>query len=138
MLKTTISTLIAILIVQFLFIAPASGQSSNVETESAKIKAALTRRGTGEKSKVKIKLRDGREVKGYIAELNADDFVIAESKTNVRTTIAYADAAKVKESGLPLGAKIGIAALVVGAVAVVVIAVGVKNLDDNIFPNRER
>ena len=135
MSKTNISILIAILIFQFIFIAPASGQSSNAGTESAKIKETLAKRGIGEKSKVKIKLRDGREIKGYIAELNADDFVIAESKTNVRTTIAYADAAKVKKSGLPLGAKIGIAALVVGAVAVVVIAAGVKNLDDNIFPN---
>lgn len=91
--------------------------------------------GTGEKAKVKIKLRDGREIKGWIAELNADDFVVADSKTKNRTTIAYTDAVKVKNGGLSLAAKIGIGAIVVGAVAVIVIAAGVKNLDDNIFPN---
>src|SRR4051812_17810960 len=106
MLKTNISILIAILIFQFLFIAPSFGQNSNVETESAKIKADLAKRGTGEKSKVKIKLRDGREIKGYVAELNKDDFVIANSKN--RTTIAYTDVAQVKKTGFSLGAKIGI------------------------------
>ena len=135
MLKANVSFLIAILILQFLFIAPAFGQSLTGAAETAKIKAALTKRGAGEKSKVNIKLRDGREIKGYVAGLNADDFVIADSKTKTQTIIAYTEAVKVKKSGLSLGAKIGIAALAIGAVTVVVIAVGVKNLDDNIFPN---
>ena len=135
MLKTNISLLIAILIFQFLFIAPTFAQNLTGEAETSKVKTALTKSGTGEKSKVKIKLRDGREIKGWIAELNTDNFVIADSKTTNRTTIAYTDAVKVKKSGLSLGAKIGIAALIVGAVAAVVIAAGVKNLDDNIFPN---
>lgn len=135
MLKTTGSFLIAILVFQFLFIAPAFAQNLTDAAETAKIKTALTKRGTGEKAKIKIKLRDGREIKGWIAELNADDFVIADSKTKNQTKIFYNDVVKVKKSGLSLGAKLGIAALVVGAAAVIVIAVGVKNLDDNIFPN---
>lgn len=75
-----------------------------------------------------------RENKGYIAELNAADFV-ASTKTRKRETIAYADAGKVKKSGLSLGAKVGIAVLAVGVVAAIAFAVGVKNLDDDIFPN---
>lgn len=135
MLKTNISVLIAILTFQMLFIAPVFGQNLSGEAQTAEIKAAIKKRGTGEKSKIKIKMRDGREVKGWIAELNADDFVVTDSKSGNRTTILYSDAAKVKKSGLSFGAKIGIAALIVGAVAVTVIAVGVKNLEDDIFPN---
>ncbi len=134
MLKTIISISIAILLFQFLFIAPAFGQKTNDNAEAAKIKTYLAERGNNPKSKFTVKLRDGREVKGYIAERNADDFVIAEAKNNNRMTIFYADVAKIKKSGLSLGAKVGIAALIIGAVAVTVIAVGVKNLDDNIFP----
>ena len=118
-----------------LLIAPVFGQNLTGEAQTAEIKAALKKRGTGEKSKIKVKMRDGREVKGWIAELNADDFVIADLKSGIRTTILYSDAAKLKKSGLSFGTKIGIAALIVGAVAVTVIAVGVKNLDDDIFPN---
>jgi hypothetical protein len=135
MLKTTISILIAILFFQLHLVAPIAAQNLSREAETAKIKAALTKRGAGEKSKIKIKLRDGRELKGYIAALNTDDFAIADSKTNDRTTILYADVASVKNNKLSLGAKLGIAALVVGAVAAIVIAAGVKNLDDNILPN---
>lgn len=135
MLKTTISISIAILLFQFLFIAPVFGQKMNENAETANIKSYLAERGNNSKSKFTIKLRDGRKIKGYIAERNADDFVVAEAGTNNRMTISYEDVAKVKKSGLSLGAKVGIAALVVGAVAVIVIAVGVKNLDENIFPN---
>lgn len=129
------STLVAVLIFQTLFIAPVFGQNLDGEAETTKIKTALTKRGTGEKSKVKIELRDGREIKGWIAALNAADFIIADSKTDNRTTIFYKDVAKMKKSGLSLGAKIGIAALAIGATAAIIIAVGVKNLDDDIFPN---
>lgn len=135
MLKTKISILIATLIFQFLFIAPVFGQKMNFNAETAKIKAYLAKHGNNSKSKFIIELRDGREIKGYITEQNADNFVIADAKSNNRMTISYEDAAKIKKSGLSLGAKVGIATLIIGAVVVTVIAVGVRNLDDNIFPN---
>lgn len=134
MLKTIISISIATLLFQFLFIAPVLGQKINDNAETAKIKAYLAKRGNNPKSKFTIKLRDGRKIKGYIAELNTEDFVIADSQTNNRQKILYADAAKINKSGLSPGAKIGIAALVVGVVAVIVVAAGIKDLDDNIFP----
>jgi len=134
MLKTTISISIAILLFQFLFIAPVFGQKMNDNAEAAKIKTYLAERGNNPKSRFTVKLRDGREIKGYISERNADDFIIAETKNNNRMTISYADVAEIKKFGLSLGAKVGIAALIVSAVAVTVIAVGIKNLDDDIFP----
>lgn len=134
MTKPIVSIMIAVLIFQFLLIAPTFAQSSNGAAETAKVKAALIKIGASEKSKVKIKLRDGRKINGYIAELNAADYIVADSKTKNRTTIAYTETIQVKKSGLSLGAKIGIGALVVAGVAAVVIALGVKNLDDDIFP----
>ncbi len=127
--------LITFLFFQSVQIAPTFAQNADSERDATQIKTELAKRGTGEKSKVKIRMRDGRTVKGYIAELNADDFAVADSKTNARTTIPYANVAQVKKQGFSLGAKIGIAAIIVGAVVVTVVAVGVKNLDDDIFPN---
>lgn len=135
MLKTTISILLAILLFQFLFIAPVFGQKMNDNAEAAKIKTYLAECGNNQKSKFTVNLRDGRKIKGYIAERNADNFAVAEAKTNNRMTISYEDVAEVRKSGLSLGAKVGIAALIVGAVAVIVVVAGVKDLDDNIFPN---
>lgn len=130
MLKTSVLTTIAVLTIQFLFVAPTSAQSSNNDARTAKIRSDLTKRGTSEKSKVTIKLRDGREVKGFIAELNADDFVVANSKTSQRQRIKYADALKAKKSGLSLGAKIGIGVGVLIAVGVVVVLAAKKPCDD--------
>ena len=96
MLNTIISILIAVILLHFCYLAAVFGQSTKYNTDTTKIKADLTKRGIGDKSKVKIELHDGSEIKGYIAQLNPeDDFVIADSKTNYRTTIVYGDVAKV-------------------------------------------
>jgi hypothetical protein len=115
MLNTIISFLIATLLIHFLALATIFGQSAGPNPEIIKIKTDLARRGIGEKSKVKIELRDGSEIKGYLAELNAEDFVVADSKTGGRTTLAYHEVKKVKNQGLSLGAKLGIVGLALGA-----------------------
>ena len=113
MLHSSITLLTTILIINFFGNTPVIGQSLKDQTEITKIKTNLTKRGTGEKAKVKIELRDGSEVKGYIAELNTDDFVIADSQTGARTTIAYSEVKKVKNQGWSLGTKLGIVCIVI-------------------------
>lgn len=121
MLKTIISILIAILLFQFFHITPTFGQSPENDAEIAKIKNELSKRGVGEKAKVKIELNNGREIKGYIAEMNADDFVIADSKTNSRTTINYNEVKKVKKQGFSSLKILGFAAAI-GAGLVIIAA----------------
>ena len=115
-------TIISILIVILLFQSFGFGQSLQDNTETNQIKADLARRGTGEKVKLKIELRDKSEVRGYLAELKAEDFVIADAKSGERTTIAYSDVAKVRKQGLSLGVKLGIAGAMLGALVIVLAA----------------
>lgn len=115
-------TIISILIAILLFQCVGFGQNLRDSSETDKVKTDLAKRGTGEKAKVKIELRDGREIKGYLAELNSEDFVIADSKSGDRTTIAYRDVTKVRKHGLSLAAKLGIAGAAVGAVVIVLAA----------------
>ena len=98
----------------------------------AKVKSDVARRGVGEKAHVKVKLRDKTEVKGYISQAGEDDFVVADSKTNAKTTIAYRDVSKVEGKGLSLGVKIGIGVAIL-VVVVVVVAVAASNSLDNAF-----
>lgn len=121
MLKTIISILIAVLLFHFFGIAPTFGQNPNSNADIAKIKSELSKRGIGEKAKVKIELNDGREIKGYVAEMNADNFVIADSKTNSRTTINYNEVKKVKKQGFSSLKILGFAAAI-GAGLVIVAA----------------
>jgi len=130
MLKTSVLITIVVLMIQFLFIAPTSAQSLINDAQTAKIRNDLRERETGEKSKITVKLRDGREIKGYIAEINTDDFVVANSKTDQRETIAYSDAVKIKKSGFSLGAKIAIGVGVVIAVAAIAVLAAKKPCDN--------
>ena len=84
-----------------------------------KIKAEIQKRGIGEKSRVKVKLRDnGGEVKGYISRIDDTSFQVTDRKSGHVTSINYADVDKVRGSGLSTGAKIAIAAGVAAGVLI--------------------
>ena len=87
---------------------PVLADSQRDEPRIAKVKAQVTKRGTGEKARIKVELRDKKEVKGYISQAGEEDFVVADAKTGSKTTVSYRDVAEVKGKGLPLAAKIGI------------------------------
>ena len=74
-----------------------------------KVKAEVLKRGIGEKAKVKVKLRNGSEVRGYISKADQDTFDI-HGKNGETVTLAYADVTSVHKPGMSTGAKIGIAA----------------------------
>jgi hypothetical protein len=111
-------------------------QSINAQTSSdsndltiEKIKANVTRRGTGEKARVNVKMRNGTKMKGFISQAGEDSFTLTDSKTKQTSTLAYSDVVQVKKQGLSTGAKILIAVGVGVAVTAVVLAVAVKNIE---------
>ena len=90
---------------------------------AAEVKAEVQRRGIGEKSRVKVRLRNKEEVKGYISKIEEASFEVTNKNTGRATTIPYADVEKISRTGLSKGAKIGIIVLVaVGVVAAVIAA----------------
>ncbi len=94
-------------------------------SQAARIKAEVQKRGVGEKSRVRVRLRNKAEVKGYISKIEDTSFEVSDKKIGQATTIPYAEVEKVRGSGLSKGAKI---ALIVGAAVVVTaaaIAIGV-------------
>jgi hypothetical protein len=93
--------------------------------QSAKVRAEVQRRGIGEKSRVKVRLGNKEEVKGYISKIEDASFDVTDKNTGRATTISYANVEKVTGSGLSKGAKIAIIAGVGMAVVAAVIAVAV-------------
>ena len=94
-----------------------------------KIKANVTKRGTGEKARVNVKMLNGTKMKGFISQAGDDSFTLTDSKTKQTSTLAYSDVAQVKKQGLSTGAKILIGVGVGVAVTAVVLAVAFRNLD---------
>ncbi len=75
-----------------------SAQTKPDDTASSisKIKANIQKRGTGEKKRVEVKMRDGKKLKGYLSQVGEDSFTLTDRKTNQSSVIAYRDVAKVK------------------------------------------
>jgi hypothetical protein len=97
-------------------------QAEQEARQLAKVKADIAKRGVGEKAKVRIKLQNKTELKGYISQVGEDSFALTDSKTGQKTTVAYLDIQDVKGAGLSKGAKI---AIWVGIGVVATAAIGV-------------
>jgi len=87
----------------------------------AKVKSEVQERGTGERSRVRVTLRNKTEVKGYISQIDADSFQVTDKKSGQITTISYEDAMKIRRNGMSTVAKIAIGA---GVVAGAMIGLG--------------
>jgi hypothetical protein len=83
-------------------------QSEKDAKRSAQMKGEITRRGVGPKARVRIKLRDGSKLKGYISQAGENDFVIRDDESGASTTVAYDDLTQVKGKGLSTERKIRI------------------------------
>ena len=96
--------------------------SSNPEEDAkaaAKVKAALTKLGTGTDARVEIKLRDKTKLKGYVSELGDDHFMLVQDKTGTVTQVAYPQVQKVKGKNRLTGETIGAIVIVAALLAVI-------------------
>ena len=76
--------------------AAAAPQVDREAERLASVKRKVLRAGVGEKARVSVKFKDGRQLKGYVAESREDDFVLRDDKTDAPTTIAFSDVSKVE------------------------------------------
>jgi hypothetical protein len=107
--------------------APGNAQERAQDSpQAAKVKTDVQKRGMGEKSRVRTTLVNGVTVKGYISKIDEASFAVTDTKTTVATTVSYAEVRRIQGPGLSTGAKIGIgvgvAAVVVGVAAAVILS----------------
>ena len=106
-------------------------QDASDARQSDKVKASVTKRGTGEKARVTVELRDRRKVKGYVSAAGEDDFVVTDPKTRQETKIAYDEVSRVSGHGMSKGAKIGLIVGIGAGVTALAFGLAVKDaLDD--------
>ncbi len=99
--------------------AQGSSQVNNVRTEIQKY-------DTAKKKQIKVTLRDGNELKGYVSRSDEMSFDLAEKSGHV-SKLSYEEVDKVHGAGLSRGAKIAIAVGSAVAIVAVVFAVGLKS-----------
>ena len=100
--------------------------SSSAEKQSRfteKVKTGIIKLGTGPNALVEVKLRDKTTLSGYISEANESSFVVTDSKAGASTVVAYTDVTQARGNNLSTGKKFAIAAVIVGALAIIYFAV---------------
>jgi len=102
---TTVCLAIAIALCSFGSAARAQQQLD----QTAKVKAEVVNRVNRKEEHVKIRLRNGTEVKGYITQTSDNGFTLSNEKTKTGTDIAYADVQHVEGRGMSKTKKIAIA-----------------------------
>ena len=77
--------------------------------QTAKVKAEVVKRLNKKEEHVKVRLRNGTEVRGYITQTSDNGFTLSNEKTKTGTEIAYADVQRVEGRGMSKTKKIAIA-----------------------------
>jgi hypothetical protein len=114
MMKTLLTCLLIFLL------SPVAALAKTVTPQDARAKIA--RIGTGDKARVKVKLKDGAKIEGYVVESRTDDFVVRNKATKSLNTVAYNDIetldAKRKGNGKTIAILAGVGAGVVAAILI--------------------
>jgi hypothetical protein len=103
---------------------PSEVQKLLEDEPATKAKGEIQKRGAGERSRVKVALRNQGEVKGYISQIDADTFQVADKKSGRITTVAYRDVTRIRGGGMSAGARIALVAGIGVAVAVIFVVLG--------------
>jgi hypothetical protein len=115
-----LSTLLAVLLLTsgILAATPNILTSTERDTQIAKWKEQVSKRGVGEQSKWTVELADGRKLKGYTGEIREDGFTLVDLKTGESHPINYNDINRLNPNvGMSQGAQIALTAgIVAGAV----------------------
>ena len=127
MLKQLVALALAVALVQLSCVQMAMARTTTEKEMrfAEKIKAGVAKLGTGKEALVKVDLRDGTKLNGYLLEANENSFVVVDAKTGAATTVTYPQVKQVKGNNLSTGAKIAISiGIAVGLIVLLVATIG--------------
>jgi hypothetical protein len=121
MLKKICSAVLAALLLQAAAAPAFAGTNAKKDSERAeKVRAQLSKLGTGRDAVVRVELQDKTKLEGYLSEAGADSFTVTDREGKA-TTVAYPQVRKAQGNNLSTGAKIAIGAGIGAAVVLVIL-----------------
>ena len=128
-MKRTLTTLFLAYALVVSTLGPAARAQSSLNTET-KAKAEVVDRLNKKETRVKVKLRNGSEVKGRITQSSDNSFTLSDEKTGNKNDIAYADVVNVEGRGMSKKKKTFIAIGAGAAVFAALVAYAVTHFWD--------
>ena len=110
MFKKYLTVILAVLVINLSLSAVAFGETKEEKEAkfAEKVKANISKLGTGKDARIEVKLKDGTKLKGYISQANENSFVLMDEKTAVPTEVPYPATKQIKGNNLSAGVKIAI------------------------------
>ncbi len=127
MFKKYLTLILTVLVINLSLSASAFAETKG-EKEAKfadKIKTNITKLGKGTDARVEVKLRDNTKLKGYVSQINENNFLIVDEKTGASSEVPYSHAKQVKGNNLSTGVKIAIGVGVFLAVILILVTTGV-------------
>ena len=121
MINRTVATVVACLFAFTTLFQQSALASSNSEKDaslSEKVKTGIVKLGTGQSSRVSLKLKDKTKLAGYISEIGDESFVVTNLESGERTTVAYPNVAQVKGNNLSTRTKVIIGVAIAAGIAI--------------------
>jgi hypothetical protein len=121
MLKKIVSVILTALLMQAAIVPSFAATKAEKDARRAeKVRAELSKLGTGKDARVKLELRDKSKVEGYLSEATEDHVAVTDDKGST-TVVTYPQVKKAQGNNLSTGAKIAIGAGVAAAVILIVL-----------------
>jgi hypothetical protein len=128
MFKKYLTFVLTILVINLFLsgVAFAGSKEEKLAKFAEKVKANVTKLGTGKDAVIQVKLRDNTKLKGYVTEINENSFIVMNEKTGTSTEVPYKNAKQVKGNNFSTGVTI---AIVAGIILVIAAIVGATSPD---------
>lgn len=76
--------------------------------KAQKVRAAIARLGTGEQTRVAVRLLNGTRVKGYISSASDETFTVSDPTSGLQQEVRYSEIAQISGQNLTSNQKIAI------------------------------
>ena len=129
-MKRTPTTLFLAYALVLSSIGPAARAQSTLNAET-KAKTEVVDRLNKKETRVKVKLRNGSEVKGRITQTGENGFTLTDEKTGNRSDIVYADVLNVEGRGMSKKKKAFIAVGIAAATFAALVAYALTHFWDD-------
>lgn len=99
MFRTFLSLILTVLLMQGVIVAPIYAAQVNNEAQALeKVRLKVAKIGLGDKARATVRMKDGRKIKGFIAQAGANDFTVRDRKTGEQSLILYSDVSRVEDN----------------------------------------
>lgn len=123
MFKKALSLTLAGLLLSVITSVPvcAQSQAGNDPQHADRIKAKVTKLGTGKQARVQVILADNTTLEGYIGEIAEDHFTVIDPKRGAVTPVPYVKVQRIKSANHSAASALGFGAAVIGGVLLFVV-----------------